>query len=83
MEQIDESNILRNQVDKIEKEVNQLEKEKEVIQSDCMHKGDTFVAFDNTTTMKKYCSVCKKELGYPSQEEQDLFLGKDKFDGNI
>ena len=76
MEQIDDPNILRNQVDKIEKEVNQLEKEKEVIQNECKHKGETFVQFDKLNSMKKYCSDCKRELGYPTKEEADKFLGK-------
>lgn len=82
MEQSDESDILRSQVDKIEREVKSLEKEKEIIQNDCNHKGETFVAFDETNSMKKYCSKCKKELGYPSQEEQDKFLGNNRKDGN-
>ena len=60
MEQTDDPNILRKQVDKIEKEVNQLEKEKEEIQNDCKHKGDTFVQFDKSNSMKKYCSECKR-----------------------
>lgn len=76
MEQTDDPNILRNQVDKIEKAVNQLEKEKEEIQNDCNHKGDTFVQFDKSNSMKKYCSDCKRELGYPTKVETDKFLGK-------
>ena len=76
MEQTDDSNILRSKVDKIENQVKDLEKEKEEIQNDCKHKGDTFVQFDKSNSMKKYCSICKHELGYPSKEEQDKFLGK-------
>ena len=74
MEQTDDPNILRNQVDKIEKEVNQLEKVKEEIQNECKHKGETFVQFDKSNSMKKYCSECKRELGYPTKTEQDTFL---------
>jgi|TARA_Y100000385_G_scaffold216683_1_gene225632 hypothetical protein len=76
MEQNDDSNILRSHVDKIEKEVKNLEKEKEVIQNECKHKGDTFVKFDERNSMKKYCSLCKKELGYPTKIEIGIFLGK-------
>ena len=76
MEQTDDPNILRKQIDKIDNELNQLEKEKEVIQNDCKHKGDTFVQFDKSNSMKKYCSECKRELGYPTKEESDKFLGK-------
>lgn len=76
MEQTDDPNILRREVDKIEKEVNQLEKKKEIIQNDCKHKGDTFVQFDKSNSMKKFCSECKRELGYPSVQEQEIFLGK-------
>lgn len=76
MERTDDPNILRKQVDNIEKEVNQLEKAKEEIQNDCKHKGETFVQFDKSNSMKKYCSECKRELGYPSKAEQDIFLGK-------
>ena len=81
MEQTDDSNILRSKVEEIEKEVKDLEKEKEIIQTECKHKGETYVQFDKTNSMKKYCSVCKHELGYPSQEEQDKFLGKKDTDG--
>ena len=76
MEQTDDPNILRKQVEGIEKEVKNLEKEKEEIQNDCKHKGDTFVQFDKSNSMKKYCSECKRELGYPTKEESDKFLGK-------
>jgi hypothetical protein len=76
MEQVNDPNILRNQVDKIDKELDQLEKEKEVIQNDCKHKGETFVQFDKSNSMKKHCSDCKRELGYPTKKEQDTFLGK-------
>ncbi len=76
MEQTDDSNILRSQVDQIETEVNKLEKAKEEIQNECNHKGKSFVQFDKSNSMKKYCSNCKRELGYPSIAEQDKFLGK-------
>ena len=76
MERTDDPNILRKQVDNIEKEVNQLEKAKEEIQNDCNHKGETFVQFDKSNSMKKYCSECKRELGYPTKAEQETFLGK-------
>jgi hypothetical protein len=76
MEQNNDSNILRSQVNKIENEVKNLTKEKEVIQNECKHKGETFVQFNERNSMKKYCSVCKRELGYPTKAETDIFLGK-------
>tara|TARA_Y100000385_G_scaffold9953_1_gene10313 strand:+ start:1328 stop:1579 length:252 start_codon:yes stop_codon:yes gene_type:complete len=82
MEQTDDPNILRKQVDKIEEEVNQLEKEKEEIQNECKHKGETFVQFDKSNSMKKYCSECKRELGYPTKAEQEIFLGNKTKNGN-
>jgi len=82
MEQTDDPNILRKQVDKIEKELNQLEKEKEEIQNECKHKGETFVQFDKSNSMKKYCSDCKRELGYPTKEESEKFLGNKTKYGN-
>jgi len=75
MEQSDDSDFLRLKVDKIENEERDLKKQKEEIQSDCQHKGETFVQFDETNAMKKYCSACKATLGYPSKEEADKFLG--------
>ena len=53
MEQTDDPNILRKQVDKIDKELDQLEKVKEEIQNECKHKGETFVQFDKSNSMKK------------------------------
>lgn len=82
MEQINDPNILRNQVDKIDKELGQLEKEKEVIQNECKHKGETFIQFDKSNSMKKYCSDCKRELGYPTKEESEKFLGNKTKYGN-
>ena len=82
MEQTEDPNILRKQIDKIDNELNQLEKEKEVIQNDCKHKGDTFVQFDKSNSMKKYCSDCKRELGYPTKAEQEKFLGNKTEYGN-
>mgnify|MGYP000374120853 CR=1 FL=1 len=57
-------------------------KEKEVIQNDCKHKGDTFVQFDKSNSMNKYCSDCKRELGYPTKSEQEKFLGNKTEYGN-
>ena len=53
-----------------------VEKVKEEIQNECKHKGETFVQFDKSNSMKKYCSECKRELGYPTKAEQETFLGK-------
>tara|TARA_Y100000389_G_scaffold202382_1_gene247476 strand:- start:120 stop:344 length:225 start_codon:yes stop_codon:yes gene_type:complete len=73
MEQSNDDNILRN-INKIEKEVRELEKEKENIQQSCNHKGETFINFDERKSIKKFCSICKQEIGYASLQEQDDFL---------
>tara|TARA_R110002153_G_scaffold114780_2_gene257695 strand:+ start:777 stop:1007 length:231 start_codon:yes stop_codon:yes gene_type:complete len=72
MEQINRINILTN-VNKIEKQVKDLEKEKENIQQSCTHKEVT-INFDETRSIKRYCSDCKRELGYATKDEEADFL---------
>lgn len=80
MEQNDESNIL-SQVNKIEQEVKNLEKQKESLQESCKH-AETHVAFNESKDMRLYCKQCKKEVGWPTQAQQNEFLGTDKNNGN-
>ena len=80
MEQSDESNIL-NQVNQIEQEVKNLEKQKESLQDSCNH-TETHVAFNETKDMRLFCKQCKKEVGWPTQAQQDEFLGTHKTNGN-
>jgi uncharacterized Ntn-hydrolase superfamily protein len=75
VEENDLENI-RVTVDSIENTVRSLEKQKEVIQSNCTHKEEIHLAFDDKKSIKRYCSKCKKELGYASDEEQKTFLNK-------
>jgi hypothetical protein len=79
MEQNDESDIL-NQVNQIEQVVRDLEKQKESLQENCKH-SESHVAFNETKDMRLYCKQCKKELGWPTKEQQDIFLGTNKKDG--
>ena len=51
-----------------------LRKEKQTLQDNCKHEKRR-VKFENgTNTMKTYCEICGKELGYPTKEEVDEFL---------
>ena len=73
MEQDNDNHILNN-INKIEKELKELEKEKENIQQSCGHKGETFINFDEGKSIKKFCSTCKREIGYATLQEQEDFL---------
>jgi hypothetical protein len=73
MEQANNPSILNN-VNKLEQKVKELEKEKENIQYSCDHKDGFDINFDENKSIKKYCSICKHELGYASIKEQDDFL---------
>lgn len=80
MEESNESNIL-NQVTKIEQEVKDLEKQKENLQESCKH-PETHVGFNETKDMRLFCKQCKKEVGWPSKEQQTKFLGSHETNGN-
>ena len=54
MEQ-DNGNSILNDINKIEKKLYELEKEKENIQSNCSHK-ETVINFDDKRSLKRYCS---------------------------
>jgi hypothetical protein len=73
MEPDDKPSILSN-VNSIEIKVKELEKEKETIQQTCTHKDGFDISFDENKAIKKYCSVCKCEVGYASKDEMDNFL---------
>jgi len=72
MEQ-DNGNSILIDINKIEKKLYELEKEKENIQSSCTHK-EVVINFDDKRSLKKYCSECKRELGYATKEEEQDFL---------
>mgnify|MGYP000217800783 FL=1 len=72
MESNDNQDILKT-VNNIENKLKQLEKEKENIQDSCSHK-EWIVNFDEGRSIKRYCSECKKELGYATKEEEQDFL---------
>jgi len=72
MEQDNRNNIL-NDINEIEKKLYILEKEKENIQDNCTHKELT-INFDDQRSIKKYCSECKRELGYANKEEEHNFF---------
>ena len=72
MEPNDNNDILKN-INDIEYKVKELEKEKEIIQDNCKHKEWT-INFDEQRSIKRYCSECKRELGYATKEEEQNFL---------
>ena len=72
MEQNSRNNILTD-INKIENKLKELEKEKENIQSSCTHK-EVVINFDDKRSIKRYCSECKRELGYATREEEQDFL---------
>mgnify|MGYP001162826047 CR=1 FL=1 len=72
MEQDNRNNIL-NDINSIEKKLYILEKEKENIQGSCTHKEVT-INFDGQKSIKRYCSECKRDLGYATKDEEQDFL---------
>jgi len=72
MEPNDNNDILKN-INNIEYKVKELEKEKEIIQDNCKHKEWT-INFDEQRSIKRYCSECKRELGYATKQEEQNFL---------
>jgi hypothetical protein len=73
MEQDDKPSILSN-VNKIENKLKELEKEKEIIQQSCIHKDGFDINFDESRAIKKYCSTCKRDVGFASMQEQEDFF---------
>ena len=64
----------KQKIDILNNQINVLNKEKQTLQDNCNHEKRK-VKFENgTNTMKTYCEVCGKELGYPTKEEVDEFL---------
>jgi flagellar motility protein MotE (MotC chaperone) len=74
MEQDDNHSILSN-VNKIEDKLKKLEKEKETIQQSCKHQDGFDINFNENKQIKKYCSTCKRDIGFTSTEEQQDFFG--------
>tara|TARA_R110000796_G_scaffold85355_1_gene185310 strand:+ start:1670 stop:1897 length:228 start_codon:yes stop_codon:yes gene_type:complete len=73
MEPDDKSSILGN-VNSIENKVKELELEKEIIQQSCKHQDGFNINFDEKKAIKKYCSTCKRDVGFASIQEQHNFL---------
>ena len=74
MEQDDNHSILNN-VNHIENKLKKLEKEKEIIQQSCKHQDGFNINFDEKKAIKKYCSTCKRDVGFASTQEQQDFFG--------
>tara|TARA_R100001591_G_scaffold116435_1_gene133422 strand:- start:327 stop:566 length:240 start_codon:yes stop_codon:yes gene_type:complete len=69
---------LLNKINQIEEELRNLKKEKDDLQEGCKHLGDSYLAFstEERGSIRVYCSDCKKELRYPTQEETKEWIGK-------
>jgi hypothetical protein len=66
------------EINKVEKQIKTLEKEKKEIQDKCLHK-ETKVNFEEgKNTMRLFCVNCNVMLGFPSQEEINKFLNNNK-----
>ena len=64
----------KQKIDILNNQINVLNKEKQTLQDNCKHEKRK-VKFENgTNTMKIYCEICGKELGYPTKEEVEEFL---------
>ena len=74
MEQDDKPSILSN-VNKIENKLKELEKEKEIIQQSCKHQDGFDINFNENKAIKKYCSTCRRDVGFASTQEQQDFFG--------
>ena len=74
MEQDDNHSILNN-VNHIENKLKKLEKEKEIIQQSCKHQDGFDINFNENKAIKKYCSPCKRDVGFASTQEQQDFFG--------
>ena len=72
MEQ-DNRNYILDDINKIENKLKELEKEKEIIQQSCTHK-EIMINFDENRSIKRYCSECKRDLGYATKDEEQDFL---------
>lgn len=69
---------LLNKINHIESELRNLKKEKDDLQEGCKHLGNSHLAFspEDRNSIRVYCSDCKKELRYPTQEEINEWVGK-------
>lgn len=62
----------------LNKQIKNLKKEKEEIQSNCTHKKTHAKFVEGTNTMRLFCKDCESMLGFPSQEQIDEFLKNKK-----
>lgn len=65
-------------INELNKQIKNLKKEKEEIQSNCTHKKTHAKFVEGTNTMRLFCKDCESMLGFPSQEQIDEFLKNKK-----
>jgi len=61
-------------INNIEKQIKELEKEKLEIQNNCLHKNQKVKFEEGKNIMRLYCEECNALLGFPNQEQIDKFL---------
>ena len=66
----DQLDIVKKTVDDIKKDIKQSEDQLSDIQNTCVHSEKTIQNVGSDTYKIKWvCSICKSELGYPTEEE--------------
>ena len=67
-----------NTTERIITNIKSLEKELEAIQSACPHPDYTVRNFNihgsNNFSVKRVCDLCQADIGYPTQEEVNLWI---------
>lgn len=65
-------------INELNKQIKNLEKEKEEIQNNCTHK-ETYVKFlEGTSDMRLFCKSCEVLVGFPNEEQKYKFLNTKK-----
>jgi len=65
-------------INNIEKQIKELEKEKLEIKNNCLHKNQKVKFEEGKNIMRLYCEECNALLGFPTQEQINKFLNNDK-----
>ena len=79
MEPSDKFSIL-GKIEKIDSKLRKLKNDKKKIQKECNHSEGFYLAFseEDRNSIRVYCSMCKKQLRYPTKDEIHQWVGKNK-----
>jgi len=58
----------------LNQEIKKLEKIRNELQEECLHKETSIKFITTDTTPRLICSNCDKSIGYPDKEQLDVFL---------